>query len=210
MTGTPLVDASAYLRFTGDRASAGTDVTLALTDALAAVDEHCNRTFAYGTYTETLYVYPDGKVYPSATPLVEVINPAGQANIQGAGVWIGWWDPFPVLAATAWSAQAGYPPQTTLTYSGGYQPYGVTDGPTPQVPVKIARVVAQLAYKGLHPLQLPDVPAGVNSVHVGDVGYSGPRTIEITGDLIDDAMEAVLAGFVRRPVRAWQSNVTPA
>jgi len=204
-----LVDGGLYVRWTGDTTSNPSDVTAALADAEAAVDEHCHRTFAYGSYTETLYIYPDGKVYPSATPLVAVTNPAGQWSIQGAGVWIGWWDPYPILANTYSSAQGGYPPQTTITYTGGYQAYGITTGPTPGLPVKVARAIAQLAWKSVHPIQLPNLPGNVNSVHVGDVGYSGTKPLTV-GELIDDAMAQTLSGFVRRDVRAWQTNAKPA
>lgn len=203
-----LVDATHYARWTGDTTNAGAELAEALMDAQQQADQLCNRVFAYGQYKETLYIYQDGKIYPSATPLVSVDNPSGQSSIQGVGVWVGWWDPYPILANTYSSFVGGYPPQTTITYTGGYQPYGTSTGPTPPIPGKVARVIAQLAWKTLHPVELPDVPAGVNSVHVGDVGFSGPKPLT-PGAMVDPAVEAGLADYVVRRVRAWQTNATP-
>lgn len=207
MANEPLVDYGRYARWTGDTTSNTTDVTAAMVDAEAAVNEACNRTFRYGTYTETLYVYTNGIVYPSVTPL-EAVTSDNQTVIQGAGIWVGWFDPSPILS-DYWGGRGGFPPQATITYTGGYQPVGTTDGATDPLPLAVARAIAQITWTALHPVTLPGVPANANSVHTGDVGYSaqGPLT---AADLIPDTVAASLAPYRKRRVHGWQNAPKPA
>lgn len=115
------------------------------------------RKLGYGTWKETLYVYKDGKVYPSATPIVAVTVPAGQTMIEGNGVWIGWQNNYPLIAGYGYGG-GSFPPQANIVYTGGYQPAGTTGGVTPAVPMKLRDAICWVAYRMLHPIVLPGVP----------------------------------------------------
>ena len=202
---TALVSPADYARITKDTATNASDVADALTDTLGLVDDYCNRHFAYGTWTETLYVYRDGKVYPTNTPLDVVTTPAGLAPtaIQGAGVYLGVFLPTPAyINAGDWNAAV--PPQSTVTYKGGYQPFGTTDGPTPQLPVKVMRVVCRIAWMSLHPVALQGVPAGAKSASVGDVSVSTSGSLS-PFVVVDPSIEADLKPYRKgRQAHAWQ------
>lgn len=193
---TLLVDNAFYGRITGDDDAYGAGMADILSDAQKAVEEHCKRKLAYGTYTESVYLYRDGKVYPRNTPLEAMTDPA-EITLQGDGAIVNW---FIMVENIPWFFP-GYPPQLTVSYRGGYQPYGTTDGPTAELPFKLARAICQVAYNIRHSSQMPNVPLGATSVHVGDVGYSG-NFLEPSA-AIDYRIAQTLAGFVKHPVRAW-------
>jgi hypothetical protein len=204
---TALVAPERYLQVTKDSASDNADVTQALADAQQYVQDRTKRVLPYGTWKETCYVYSDGKVYPSATPLDSVVEPQAESSIQGAGIWVGWWNPYPaVVGYNGGINTTSFPPQADITYTGGYQPDGTTDGPTPPLPYELVRAICWIAWRSLYPAVLPNVPAGANSVHVGDVGYSSPKALP-TGALTDDALELVLYRYTRKDVRAWSSKI---
>lgn len=195
---TALVASADYLRVTGD----ATDPADALTDALALVDEHCRRHFAYGSYTETLYVYRDGKCYPTNTPLDTITSPAlAPSAIQGAGVYLGVFLPVPALI-NAGDWQGAIPPQTAVTYMGGFQPYGTGGGgPTPDLPVTVMRAVCRIAYLMLQPAASLQAPAGTTSISVGDVHLQG----DLSGfAVLDPSITRDLRGYVKRQAHAWQ------
>lgn len=202
MTATPLVSADDYARETRDSASQSSDITDALTGALAAVDEHCRRKFAYAEYTETLYVYPDGKVYPTNTPLASVSSPANipSTGLQGAGIYLGVFLPVPAMINSGdWNAAV--PPQASVTYMGGYQPYGTTDGATDALPWSLMRAVCRIAYLTLHPVALPGMPAGAKSASVGGLTISGDLSPFIA---IDPSIGRDLNRYIKRQARGWQ------
>lgn len=202
---TLLVDSALYARVTGDTDAYGPGMADLFNDAQTLVEEHCNRTFRYGTYTERVYVYGNGLAYPKATPIASIASPANSV-IQGNGVWIGPFFLFPFsgfvwgYGPDAMPSRQAFPLQADLTYTGGYQPYGTT-GPTPALPAKLAYAICQVAYNIRHTSELPNVPYGATSVHVGDVGYSG--NLEPASPL-DSSIQIRLKGFVRHPVRGWQ------
>lgn len=183
---TALVDAETYGRIVGDASTDETVIDQAIADAQRMVDEHCRRTFAYGTYTETLDRFANGVVYPKATPIEAVTDPAA-STLRFGGIHIGGgWQGL--------SALSGLPPQTTVTYTGGYHPYG--SGETPELPVKLVRVICRIAYLTLHPASLiaSGVPAGAKSASVGDVSVSGDLAGLIA---MDPSIERDLRRFVR-------------
>lgn len=185
-----LVDVPTYQRVTKDTATSSGDVTTALTDALAMVDQECKRTFAYAaSVTETLDVNIRGLVYPSRFPVISVASPAG-ATVREGGIYLGavssWPTPFTPL-----------PAQSTVTYAGGYNPYDTGDPVIPDLPVKLMRVVCRIAWLALHPLALPGVPAGAKSASIGDVSISGDLS---SFAIVDPSIERDLKGFRRRSV----------
>lgn len=185
-----LLDVPAYQRITKDTASATTDVTAALADAQAWVEQHCNRFLERATYTETLRVAENGYVYPSATPLVSVSSPPS-LTITGAGVYVGYLS-FP--SVTVASVSAAFPLQTTVTYVGGYTPA--------TLPVTLRRAIARVARLMLTPAVLAGAPAGATSVSLGDVRVSG-RLSALPST--DPGIDADLAPYVKRQVVGWQS-----
>lgn len=197
---TDLVVAADYMRETGDTAPDTAAITAAVQGALKGIDEHCKRKFAYDTYTETLYVYRDGKVYPTNTPIGSITSPAvGDTSIQGAGVYLGVFLPVP---ATIWAGDwsAAVPPQVKVVYAGGYQPYG-TSGPTDELPWKVMRAVCRIAYLMLHPVALPGMPSGANHASVGGVSMSGDLSPFIA---IDPSIAKDLKPYRKRQARGWQ------
>lgn len=198
-----LVDVATYRRVTNDTAGADPAVTTALTDAQQLAGEHCHRDFAYGSHTETLYVNRNGLVYPANTPIATITDPANLAPtaIQGAGVYLGYFLPVPAMVnAGDWNAAV--PPQAAITYTGGYQPIGTTDGPTPQIPGRLARILCRIAYLILHPVVLDGLPVGVKSASVNGVSVSG--SFEQLA-AVDPSLRADLQPYRHRQARGWQS-----
>lgn len=203
MSDETILAVAGYRAITRDTRSVENDLQPALDSAASLVDEHCRRKFMYGEHTETLYVYRDGKCYPTNTPVDAITTPEGLSAqaIQGAGVYLGVFLPVPGLV-NAGDWQGAIPPQTTLTYTGGFQPYGSTDGPTPQVPQKVARCIARVAWMILHPVVLVGMPTGATSASVGGLSVAGDLSPFIA---MDASIERDLKGFRKRQVKAWQS-----
>ena len=184
---TALVDVATYQWVTGDDVSPSGNVERALSDAQKLVEEHCRRTFEYGTYTETLDRFENGTVYPAATPIASVTTPT-TTQLRFGGIYVGGTGDWPDVLT-------GLPAQVTVTYTGGYQPYG--SGETPELPVKLMRVICRIAYLILHRSSLiaAGVPVGAKSASVGDVSVTG----DLTGFVVLDAsLRNDLRGFIRR------------
>lgn len=185
---TALVDVLTYQRLTGDTTSATALVEQSLDDAVDYVEGQCRRTLEFGTYTETLDRFSNGCVYPHAVPVASVSDPpTAEVRLGGIylGAWVGGW-PDTLLPL---------PPQGTVTYEGGYQPYG--SGLTPEIPIRLVRVLCRIAYLALHPSSLigQGVPANAKAASVGDVSISG----DLSGLLITDpSIERDLKRFTRR------------
>jgi hypothetical protein len=198
----PLVTIPQYRQTTKDTTTENEDVTEALLDAEQMVCERCVKTLRYGQYVETQYVYPDGKVYPSATPLdrtkpilaggQSIYNPATtqSAVIQGAGVLVGWFQPayLPVLSGSI-------PPQTVITYWGGYQPYQADPATTQSLPRSLATILARVAYYSIMAKPLDGVQGNnIKSISVGGVSISGD---------LDSFLQA--DSGLRRDMRKWRT-----
>jgi hypothetical protein len=191
-----LINPVDYQRVTGDTTTEVPDLDAALSDAISLVQDEIGRVLTYGSYVETLRVYSDGKVYPSATPLAAVIAPnLDQISIQGASIYLGYWNPSPLIE---WFNAV--PPQATVTYTGGYT--------AATLPVKLRNAIIRTAFNICHPSPLVGVPAGATSVHVADVGYSGGTLRAL--DPLDDGIKADLRGFRNPRFRGWQISVASA
>jgi len=191
-----------YRQITKDTLTVDADLQAALNSAASLVDEHCKRSFLYGQFTETLYVYRTGVCYPTNTPVDTVSTPSGLApqSIQGAGIYLGVFLPVPALV-NAGDWMGAIPPQTVVTYMGGFQPYGTTDGPTAQVPQKVARAIARVAWLILHPVALVGMPVGATSASIGGLSVAGDLSPFIA---MDSSIERDLKGYRKRMVRGWQ------
>lgn len=197
-----LIHVADYRWVTGDQTTPSANVEQALDDALGIVEGHCNRKFAYGEHTETLYVYRDGKCYPTNTPLASVSSPTnlGSTALQGAGVYLGVFLPTPAYINSGdW--QAGIPPQSKVTYMGGYQPYRSGAGPTDDLPTTLVRALCRVAWLILHPVALPGVPAGAKSASVGDVSVTGDLSSFVA---VDPSVGRDLKPYRKRKARGWQ------
>lgn len=198
----PFLTVKQYQDITKDTSTEYQDVVEGLIEAERMVCEKCVRTIRYGQYAETQYVYPDGKVYPSATPLdrtkpilaggQSIYNPAtpSSAVIQGAGVLVGWFQPayIPVLSGSI-------PPQTALTYWGGYQPYRADPGTTQSLPPSLAKILARVTFYSVNPLVLEGMTGNkIKSISVGGVAISGD---------LDSFMQ--YDAVLRRDIRKWRS-----
>lgn len=205
----PLVRIQDYARITQDQAALSdpTDLAASLADAIGMVEPETRRTFQYAQYTERLYLYHDGIVYPSATPLdvsKPVVGPAGNTppdNVgvfQGGGIWVGWYVPLPSLPIFA----GVVPPQTDITYWGGWTG---PDGPGPFIPPKLVRIICRVAWYILHPAALQGLPGGVKSTSVGGVSISGDLSSMVASD---PQLAKDIRRFRKPQVRGWGAQVT--
>ena len=199
-----LLTVERYQFITGDTLSSDDDVEAAIADALDESARKCNRTWLYGRYEEILYLYKNGMVFPSATPLdvnqpivsgSEIFNPADEVNntasvIQGAGIWVGWFTPLPWMPV--WTGVI--PPQTQVIYWGGYT--------QATVPNALARLWARIAWHVLHPVKMTGLPLGAKSTGVGGVSVGGDLS---SMTLIDPQLRRDLRRWERRQARHWQS-----
>lgn len=183
----PLVSVAQYQAVTGDTTTPAATVTAAITEATTFACQHCTRTFAFGHYQENLYVFKDGMVYPSATPIAQVVAP-GDADIQGAGVWVGWFFMPPLLPI--WTGVV--PPQSQLEYWGGYS--------SATLPPLLARCLARLAWFICNPAVLTGLPGGVKSSNVAGVSMTGDLSSMV---LTDRQLRRDLARFTKRDARGW-------
>ncbi|MCU1494870.1 MAG: hypothetical protein JWO62_2634 [Acidimicrobiaceae bacterium] len=188
-----------YQFITQDTASSSANFDMALDDALDMLQREMHRTFLYAQYVERLYVYRNGQVYPSATPL-DSSKPTGTSSdpdgtissyvIQGAGIYVGFLNPLPSLPIFSWMI----PMQTDVSYWGGYT--------QTTIPAKLARIIARTCWFILNPAHLEGQPGGVKSVSVGGVSMSGDLSSFMANDR---QLRLDIARFTRRSARSWQA-----
>lgn len=199
----PLVTVQQYQKITTDMASTVNDVEDMLEEVISDLSRECHRTLIYGQYTEAQRLYPNGMVYPSATPLdvtkpvsagdpnEPIYNPAsdndGASIIQGDGIWVGWFSPLPSMPVFA----GVVPPQTVLTYWGGFT--------QATLPGKLRRLICAIAFYRQNPVALTGMPGGVKSMSVGGVSISG----NLSSFMDEDPQ-------IRRAVRAWSHPAVDA
>lgn len=148
-----------YQRITGDTATAPADVEQYITEAQEFIESETDKRFSSAQRTETLYVYPDGRVYPHATPVTAVASPAGAVFTTvaiGAGAGL--------LDAGVWPDRCSRPTRS-VTYTGGY-----ADG---QAPAALVRLIARVAQSLKPSGALAGLPAGITSVNFGSQSYTG-------------------------------------
>ena len=181
-----LVSATRYAQITGDTTSATGAVEAALADAQSMLEAELRRGLELAERTERVRVHPDGRVYPSSTPLT-----AGPAGSTIAGV----------ALVGAVSPMGGEDDYAEVTYTGGFDPDEDDRSAVTCVPVELARAVAWAARAILTPADGIEVPAGATSVAVGDVSVSwGPGGSPATGEIV----------FPRRLVRRWRHRTDGA
>jgi hypothetical protein len=175
-----------YRRLSGDRDAYDGDVMVALADAQDEFLRRTGRKIELGTYTEVLPVYEDGRVYPAATPVTSVLDPAEASH-----------DEFSIVIAAAFDTLAfgdsSWPGTYPARYGayGGYQPYpadvlvGTDRRPPPGLrtvvytggyapaPSDVMRCVCEMASHALHPDFGSGLPAGTTSVTLGDQSITG-------------------------------------
>lgn len=177
-----LIAVDVYQAITGDTSSATASVETAIADAQGLLEDQLGRPLELDERTERLRVFPDGRVYPSATPLVSV--PTG-ATISGASIIDG-------TPAGSFLRPADF---AEVTYTGGFDPAEDDRSSVTYVPVDLARAIAWAAKAILSPASFGDIPAGATSATVGDVSLSwGPGGSPGTG----------VVGFSPQLVRRWR------
>lgn len=200
----PLVTVQQYQKFTADYASSVNDVEEAIADAVVDLSQECKRTWLYAQYTEDQYLYSDGKVYPSATPIdaskpitnngLSIFDPTAEqapgSTIQGDGVWIGYFSPLTQMPVF----MGNIPPQTTITYWGGF-----TQDTLPKRP---RQMFMTTAFYALNPSRLPAMPGGVKAMSVGGVSISGSLSSFMTAD---PQLRSLIRRWRHPMVHAWQS-----
>lgn len=203
---TRIVDFALYQRITGDTTSLQADVEESLDSAINDACNECKRTLAYGQYKEVQYLYKNGMVFPSATPIDNsmpilsgtdnIFDPLVDTNpstlIQGQGVWVGWFSPLPWMPVFS----GVLPPQTDVEYWGGYT--------VDTIPYKLARAIASMAFYDLHPYFMTNVPGGLSSMSVGGVSISSKSGFS-SGLYQDTQIKKILRRFRHPQVRPWQS-----
>lgn len=190
----PLVAWDFYVTVTSDTDSDGNTVGMALARAQTRAEQWCRRPFGYGQYTETLYVYPDGCASPTVTPLAAVQAPSDVVP-QGDRVFLGYLTPNPIVLAGGFTG--AYPPQTEITYTGGWT--------ASTLPEDLAEAICRIAFRMLHPVVLVGVPAGVTSAAVGDVHLQAPGPLD-GFQVLDRSVLLILGRYRRRQVRGWQAT----
>jgi hypothetical protein len=174
-----LVTESDYVALTGDEDTATVLVTAALEEAQRYIEEELQRPLEFGLRIEDLKVYPNGRVYPSATPLVATPSDAMYGIIDESSIYYGWGrDPIINWGGLEWGADlfsSGWAPGQTMpvveiTYQGGF-----TDE---NLPVVLKRAIIRLAGALLKERSAKgrriqaNIPAGATNVSVGDVSVS--------------------------------------
>lgn len=200
----PLLTLAKYQQITKDTTLSEADFDDLLAMTVEETAQECKRSWLYGQYTELLYLYKTGMVYPSATPVdinqpiisgSEVFQPpsntAGQSAsvVQGAGIWVGWFTPLPWMPV--WTGVI--PPQTQVTYWGGYT--------QATLPPKIQRVFAKIIFYMANPAALQGLPGGAQSLNVGGVSVGGDLSSFMR---LDPLLRSDLRRLRRPQVRAWE------
>lgn len=147
-----------YQAITGDTTTDDAAFASAASSAQDLVEDALDRVghLEQAERTETLEVGPDGVLYPTATPLVDVPGYATIGDVvYGASsdlsTWVG------LLGSSA-------PATVELTYTGGYT--------SDTAPEYLLRDLAAATYAILHPPDLSAtsaIPANATSASVGDV-----------------------------------------
>jgi hypothetical protein len=200
------VSVQQYRRITQDRSKKITDEDIkeTLEETIVLVCQECDRTLAYGEYTEVKYLYSNGMVFPSAVPIDPTkpitssdviydptVDNAPGSIIQGWGIWVGWFTPLPWMPVFVGVLD----PQTQVTYTGGFT--------QDTIPPRLRRLICRIAYKLLHPNNMAGLPGGVKSVSVNGVSMSGDALTAF--DWKDAGIELELIEFTRPDVEAWQT-----
>jgi hypothetical protein len=197
--------------YTQDLSTTSYPVSGAIADCLDTIQRKLKRTLTYAQYTENLYVYKNGIVYPSAYPLdrnmpvSSTSSTPGNAIFQGAGIWVGWFVPLPALPV--WEGVV--PPQTDVTYWGGYSG-SLSQPPTPGVsgppiPFKLKRAICRAAWFLRNPAALTGMPGGVTSINQGGVAIGTKEGLSSFVES-DPALCHDLRGFVRRTGKHWDDG----
>ena len=177
-----VVTIAQYRVATGDETTASATVQSRLDMAEEMLEDHLGRTFAYGTYTEYLRVWPLGLVYPAAVP-VESVSATGnytrydsQAIIGAepeAEPYVRWEDVDGLqLGERIGNDYEANFDRAYVTYTGGW-----TDA---TIPTTLMLWISKLA-RALDPT-VESRPPGANLVRVGDVQVSYDKN-QISGPL---------------------------
>lgn len=150
-----------YREATGDRVSADDDVVAALAKAQGRVEEKLERLLDDGEHTEALPVDDDGRVWPSAFPVLAVTSPT-PATIDGDGFSVKVGVGLPAFALVDWEAFPSMSPRSRTTASVTY-----TGGPWAACPQELKDVICEVAHRRLRPANTAGVPAGATSVSMG-------------------------------------------
>lgn len=174
-----LIAIARYREITGDNTSASAVVETAIDDAQALLEDQLRRPLEQAQRTERLRVFPDGRVYPRATP---IISAAAGADIYGNAIVDG-------TPAGTFLDPDDY---AEVTYTGGYDPAETDLSAVDYVPVELQRAVAWAAYTIVNAAPSA-APPGASSVTVGDVSVTyGPHGAPAAGEIEFDR------GLVRR------------
>lgn len=150
-----LVSLARYRVVTLDTTSDDAAVTAAIETAQELVEEYLRRELEEDERTETLLIAPNGRVYPSVTPIASLGGDDADLTVLSEAIVIG-----PAADSSPTWLRGESDPVATITYTGGY-----TDE---TVPASIERAIAFVA-KDLLVAPASDAPAGAVAVRVGDV-----------------------------------------
>lgn len=207
----PLVSATQYQQVTQDTKTDMSYVAELLDEAIEDLAHKCTRTFLYGQYTESQFLYKNGMVYPSATPIditmpinsgTEIYDPTtdntGSSIVQGDGVWVGWFSPLPWMPFYT----SVVPPQTVITYWGGFQNKDVATNKSQALPSALKRLICKIAFYRANPVMLTGMPAGVKSMSVNGVSIAGELSSLMD---YDPGIKAGIQRWRHPHAQPWQS-----
>lgn len=172
-----LLTVDRYRVLTKDLDSTSEDVTAALAGAQSIVETYLNRYIESAERTETLTVYPGGRVYPSAVPVTVVDASDYEISSDGWAI-IGATPAFP----DAWDTPAYVGRTVSVTYTGGWT--------TSDVPYAIELGIARAA-QGLISLSGSEyIDPSIRSLSVEgySVTYGRSETSGTTGDQYADLL----------------------
>jgi hypothetical protein len=162
-----IVDWATYKLVTGDAITAEATALANLARAQRRAEDATGRLFDKVERTETLPII-DGKVWPSAYPVVSVSVPStATVDASALSISTGVTDLADVYAEVfsercPWAADRSY---LLVTYIGGYE--------LATAPVGLVDAICEIAQRYSMPANTVGVPAGATSVQVGGQSYSG-------------------------------------
>ena len=206
----PLVTLLDYQTITQDTTTTPETFAYFLEDALDQLQRKMSRTFGYAQYNERLFLNQNGQVYGSAVPYDSgkpVTNPEGAtppenvAIFQGFGMWVGWYIPLPSLPV--W--QGVVPPQTDISYWGGFVGPGSALVGERLIPAGLKRCIVKVIWYMANPALLSGLPGGTKSTAVGGVSVSGDLSSMV---IADPSLRREIKRWRRPQPRAWAGQIT--
>lgn len=178
-----LVTNQLYREETLDTSSDENAVSAALEKAQDLIEEYLRRPLVSEERTESVHIYPDGSLFPQATP----ITVAAGYTLEGGGYWLSG-------GTGTYDFLRGSNAPRDVTYTGGYT--------VATLPATIRQGIIWTAHKLLRPpsdSELASIPAGTQAASLGDASLSfGSKGFSGANAGLSDDVKDSLKRWVRR------------